>query len=125
MVNHEKLRRMELRKTSGTRNINRPIPPPSHRGPRYLVAHACFTCRKSFKVPGKDIGSNLCPECRGDLVFMGRAFKAPKQSNKREWRKIQALIERGYNFNAYRQSNPLNYPKNLADLKAFFSEIAD
>ena len=79
----EKRNRMSIRKDIG----NRPLSEASKRatgeipkvkGPDYLVAHACFECRKSFKYPVVRNAPAVCPQCRQPLSEMGRAFRAPK-----------------------------------------------
>lgn len=46
-------------------------------GHDYLVAHACFECKKSWKV-SLDTNGRICPQCGGHLCEMGRSFEAPK-----------------------------------------------
>ena len=66
MMNDEKYRRMELRRENGTRTVKPVVAPPFHRGPEYLIAHACFPCRKSFKMEPLDSDKkHKCPDCGG------------------------------------------------------------
>lgn len=105
----------------------RPIADTPHRlhastmrtaSPEYLVAHACFACRKSWKVR-KDI-SGGCPQCGGALHEMGRSFKAPKKSDAEQWEKVIALWSAGFRFWSYRShpdAEPL--PERLREVEAF------
>ena len=78
-MDEEKHRRMELRRNNGTREVKPVVTPSTHRGPEYLVAHACFPCRKSFKMRSLDANIvHKCPDCEGVVYEMGRSFTAPK-----------------------------------------------
>lgn len=97
----EKARRMEMRRKSGNRKIPAPLVPPSPRGgPDYLIAHACFACRKSFKIRFRE-NEAACPDCAGPLCRMGRAFKAPKKTDLKQWTKVQRLWLAGFRFFGY------------------------
>jgi hypothetical protein len=88
------------------------------RGPDYLIAHACFECRKSLKVRME--GASVCPECGGPLHAMGRSFKAPKRTDAEQWKKVEALWSAGFRFWSYRShpdAEPL--PERLRDLEDF------
>ncbi len=91
----EKARRMELRRKIGSRVIAPRTN--SYRSADYLVAHACFKCCISFKIEPRD-GPAPCPNCGSDLAYMGRSFKAPKKSNKMQWRKVEKLWLAGIRF---------------------------
>ena len=88
------------------------------KGPDYLVAHACFTCRKSWKVRSET--SAVCPQCSVPLNEMGRSFKAPKRSDTGQWEKVRALLNAGFRFWSYRshpEAEPL--PERLREVEAF------
>jgi hypothetical protein len=107
---------MELRRATGTRVIRSAPPPVS--GPEYLIAHACFECRKSWKLK-RDTGA-VCRDCGYPLHEMGRSFKTPKKSDAEQWDKVRALWEAGFRFWSYRSApdaEPL--PKRLRDVDAF------
>ena len=123
----EKRRRMQIRKNVG----NRPLSDealkatgkiPKQRFPDYLVAHACFNCRKSFKYAVEDkysvSYSKLCPQCGTDLFLMGRSFEAPKKSDKKQWLKVEKLRRAGFMFhtNTYEMAG---YPKKLGEVDLF------
>ncbi|RFA26237.1 hypothetical protein CAI21_17305 [Alkalilimnicola ehrlichii] len=114
--NEEKYRRMALRRAEGYRE---PSPPkrPVAAAESYLVAHACFTCRKSFKVHPREEGKAKCPSCAGELHVMGRSFKAPPMKDKEQWMKVQALFAHGLRFFSYR-----SYP-GAPKLPARFKEV--
>ena len=113
-----KSERMELRREIGNRVIAGPNVPPYHRGPAYLVPHACFGCRKSWKLA--ENASGVCPHC-GDVAHsMGRAFKAPRRGDTDQWRKVEALWRAGFRFLSNAGSyGGAPYPKELRDVEAF------
>lgn len=90
----EKARRTAVRRSIGNRRDPQPVALP--RGPDYLIAHACFACRKSSKVRA-DTGA-VCPQCALPLHEMGRAFKAPKKTDAEQWQKVEALWNGGFRF---------------------------
>lgn len=111
----EKARRMDLRRSTGTRGD--PRPHRAARGGDYLIAHACFECRKSWKVR---VDTGACPQCGSCLREMGRTFKAPKRSDVEQWQKVQALWSAGFRFWSYRShpdAEPL--PERLRDVDDF------
>ena len=113
-----KSERMEIRKEIGNRSIPGPTVPPRHRGPDYLTAHACFNCRKSWKL--SDDSAATCPQCAEPAHFMGRAFKAPKKSDKEQWQKVERLWNAGFRFfpnTGWRDVEP--YPERLRDVDEF------
>ncbi|MDD7974010.1 hypothetical protein, partial [Roseinatronobacter alkalisoli] len=82
----EKARRKTIRRANGTLQL--PIQPLADvsSGPDYLIAHACFTCRKSWKMTACEKG-NVCPHCGKAVFEMGRSFKAPRKSDTEQWQK--------------------------------------
>lgn len=110
----EKARRMELRKDVGNRIIEPSQPRPS--GPDYRVAHACFECRKSFKIITCD-ETPKCPECSGEIYWMGRSFKAPKKTDIQQWKKVRLLYAHGFRFTGSGAHPPL--PERLQDVVTF------
>jgi len=91
----------------------------------YLIAHACFDCRKSFKIAPRD-HSAVCPQCSGSLNEMGRSFKAPKISDTEQWQKIEKLWRAGFRFFSYRSypdAEPL--PERLRDVDEFIVRNPD
>ena len=109
---------MELRRDVGNRKIcSAPALPFSSRS--YLTAHACFSCRKSFKLSYGE--GHVCPECSKAIYLMGRAFKAPKQRNDEQWRKVQKLYALGFRFNRY-GGDYLSLPERLKEVDRFVEE---
>lgn len=66
-----------------------------------LFTHwACFDCRKSFaKEPVTDNErARICPDCRKQMVDMGKYFAAPRRLNKKRWEVMKVLADNGYKF---------------------------
>jgi hypothetical protein len=107
---------METRRAIGNRAVPGPYTSPYHRGPRYLIAHACFDCRKSWKRPGEQ--EHLCPECKTPLAMMGRTFRVPPRSKLDQWEKVRRLWDAGFRFwNTSTNAEP--YPADLRDVDGF------
>ena len=119
-MNEEKARRMELRKQNGTRGYGRDSPLP--KGPAYLVAHACFSCRRTSKVASRD-DELACPECGGTYYYMGRTFRAPKKRDDEQWRKVQRLYAYGFRFFGTGREPAL--PERLNEVDQFVVENPD
>jgi hypothetical protein len=111
----EKARRMSVRRSIGNRRDPQPVA--LSRGPDYLIAHACFACRKSWKVRA-DTGA-LCPQCALPLHEMGRAFKVPKKTDAEQWQKVEALWNAGFRFWAYPSPEVEPLPERLRDVPDF------
>ena len=86
---------------------------------RYLIAHACFYCRKSWK-KHSSAEISVCPQCGGPLCIMGRSFKAPKRTDIKQWEKVRILWFQGFRFWSY-GSNPdaEALPDRLQDVNDF------
>lgn len=113
-----KSKRMEISKAIGNRAISGPDAGVRTRGPDYLIAHACFDCRKSWKVSQES--NATCPQSAGSLHWMGRAFKAPKKSDVEQWKKVELLWRAGFRFmpnTGWRDVEP--YPERLREVAAF------
>lgn len=112
--------RMEVRREIGNRDSRDPHAPPYHRGARYLIAHACFDCRKSWK--RSDDHEHRCPECDGRLAMMGRSFRTPSRRKLDQWEKVRRLWNAGFRFWSYRSHpNAERYPADLREVDAFIS----
>jgi predicted nucleic acid-binding Zn-ribbon protein len=85
----------------------------------YLIAHACFQCRKSFKVSPRPEFSALCPQCGGTIFEMGRSFKAPASRDSEQWAKVEALYAAGFRFSSYRSADGPPLPDRLAEVESF------
>ena len=112
-----KQRRMKLRSDLENRVAEPVNPRPQNRHPKYLIAHACFSCRKSFKLdPGKP---RTCPQCGRILYEMGRSFRAPRSTDRDQWRKVQALYAHGFRFFGRGSSDAEPLPRRYRDVAPF------
>jgi tRNA(Ile2) C34 agmatinyltransferase TiaS len=112
---------MEIRKALGNRAVPGFYVPRYQRGPDYLIAHACFNCRKSWKLPEESTAN--CPQCGNSMSWMGRAFKAPKKTDTEQWRKVERLWSAGFRFHpntGWRDVEP--YPDRLRDVEGFIRQ---
>jgi len=117
----EKARRAALRRAIGNRRDPRPVVLP--RGPEYLIAHACFDCRKSWKVRAET--GAVCPQCASPLHEMGRAFKAPKKSDAEQWEKVETLWSAGFRFWSVGSTAVEPLPDRLRDVDDFLRRNPD
>jgi hypothetical protein len=92
------------------------------KSPNYLVAHACFDCRLSFKrATPKSGASAVCPNCGGEAFWMGRSFRAPAKSNTEQWQKVRVLYQHGFRFGTYRHGGP-SLPAKLSQVAQFLRD---
>ena len=89
---------------------------------QYLIAHACFDCRKSFKVAPRPDFTAICPNCGGHLHEMGRSFKAPPAKDAEQWAKVQVLYNAGFRFFSYRNTSGPSLPARLLEVESFIQE---
>lgn len=115
---------MALRRDAGNRLPPVPKPVRSTSG-SYLIAHACFACRKSFKIAPRSELKAACPNCGGAIHEMGRSFKAPPSRNLGQWAKVQVLHEAGFRFFSYRTFNCPPLPDRLSQVEAFIRDNPD
>jgi hypothetical protein len=54
---------------------------------------------------------------------MGRQFKAPKQNNVKQWRKVEKLIRNGVTFHSQRFSHMRPMPKVLREVAPFLQRV--
>lgn len=120
---NEKSRRMDFRRTNGTRAFGHPLKGLSTKTRAYLVAHACFDCRSTFKKPpaaAANQAGHKCPRCKSALHEMGRSFRAPAKNDLDGWKKIQALYAHGFWFFSYRSfENCPRLPERFRDVEPF------
>lgn len=114
-----KSERMELRRAIGNREVPGTRLPRYHRGPDYLIAHACFGCRKSWKIERREGPHPVCPQCGNAVHEMGRAFKAPKKSDDEQWKKVEALWRAGFRFWSIWSTDVEPLPDRLSDVEDF------
>ena len=115
----------------------------------YKFHYACFTCRKMFRqvnsydrelyaaFDAEMVGSEaqrrlhvekrvcLCPQCRQPMHNMGFDFKAPRQTDIKQWRKVELLHAHGYAYHSCGCSGPGYRPKTLKEVPAFLAEEAE
>ncbi|MCJ2184684.1 hypothetical protein MTR62_18610 [Novosphingobium sp. 1949] len=116
----EKQRRMEVRRSVGNRKVPGPDVVPYHRGADYLIAHACFDCRTTWKRSGDR--EHTCPECGNALALMGRTFRTPAKREDDQWEKARRLWAAGFRFWSYRsfpEAEP--FPEQLREVDAFIA----
>ncbi len=121
----EKYRRMELRRELGVRGFGASVRTFSSSIGGYLIAYACFACRRSHKRVPRAECIAVCPNC-GDVSHeMGRSFKAPATSDEEQWLKVQTLFAHGYRFFSYRSYACEPLPQRLREVAAFIAEHHD
>lgn len=88
----------------------------------------CFNCRISVKdgtrhcPPAGYTGLSLhqpvkaCTRCQSPMVDLGIDFKAPRRLDRRQWRKVALLHQKGYRFGRARRGS--RSPKTLQGAKA-------
>jgi DNA-directed RNA polymerase subunit RPC12/RpoP len=75
-------------------------------GAYYKEHLACFTCRKmvrkrsGWELPAEErqamhTGQIKCPDCGQPLAFMGKAFRPPRQTATKQWRKVEQEYRQG------------------------------
>ena len=92
-----------------------------NNNPDYTSPHACFDCRKSYKIAFRSTAPK-CPHCGSELWEMGRSFKAPMRVDREQWLKVQSLREAGYYFAFTTDRHHPPYPERLRDLDRFMAE---
>jgi hypothetical protein len=117
----DKERRMQSRRDLGNRRFGAGAKALSKSRAVYRIAHACFDCRKSFKISYRESGEAPCPDCGGIAYSMGRSFKAPAATDREQWRKVQALFAHGFRFFSYRSYRCAPLPERYRELKSFLA----
>lgn len=76
----------------------------------FLHKFACFDCRVAFKRRATEESNtgtawqaeseleHNCPNCGRKMAFLGRNFRAPKQSSKNKWQSAMLLWEAGFRY---------------------------
>lgn len=100
----------------------------------YKLPYACFNCRKVFKqsllgdIPPKQrpaSGEKIiikCPQCGKIMHSMGRDFKAPKQNDLKQWKKVEILFEHGFADHSCGCDGPGYRPATLLEVDSFLAE---
>ncbi len=107
----------------------------------YNLQHACFQCRKVFKVayhtkeqlraawlsrrisgrqPTTEFQEpqHACPQCGGHVEMMGRAFRAPRANDLDAWRDVELLVQAGFRFFSYSSGG---YPSGIRAIQEFIA----
>lgn len=91
----------------------------------YKDHYACFSCRKAFKQAARSGDADArpvvikCPQCAQPMSAMGLDFKAPKQKDVDQWKKVELLFQNGFTFYSCGCCGPGFRPAELADVDAF------
>lgn len=101
----------------------------------YKEKWACFECRKSFRktnrweiharpVPLAEDGERLvlCPQCGQRMNDMGLDFKAPRQNDIEQWKKVELLFANGYAFHSCGCNGPGPHPARLNEVPTFVAQ---
>ena len=97
------------------------------------MSFACLECCKSFK---REIDLSkrcpkelVCPNCGGTAINLGRHFKPPKQTDRKQWDKVRFLVDHGFRFQKiYDKANGglhIPYPDTLEQAKEFVVKWQD
>lgn len=89
-------------------------------GEAYKNRYACFSCRKAFKQYDRKHGTALsvCPQCKEQLVYVGKDFKPPRKEAKNTWTKLELITKVGrFQWNSCGCKGPGYIPKTLAEAK--------
>jgi len=123
VTKEEKYRRKRLLMDFGDKSYPNRTEIDNRKFTPYRIAHACFACRKSYKilVDFLDIKDGYkCPQCAGRLEYMGRSFKAPKHTDGKQWEKIKLLFDAGFLFSSYRSfPDAETLPETLREVEDF------
>jgi hypothetical protein len=98
----------------------------------YKDHYACFACRKMFRKPGAgemarpprqdEVREVPCPQCGAPMKDMGLDFKAPKQMDVKQWKKVAMLYARGIAFHSCGCGGPGPRPATLREVAPFLAE---
>ena len=98
----------------------------------YKHHYACFSCRKMFRqpersemarpVPRDETRVVPCPQCDQPMTNMGWDFKAPRQSDIKQWQKVRELAANGIFFSSCGCNGPGPRPATLKEVKPFLAE---
>ena len=96
----------------------------------YKQIYACFPCRKVFKQTSKyeltEEGWNKikhsCPQCGEGMKEMGHDFKAPKQTDVKQWKKVEILYQHGFTYHSCGCGGPGYRPAQLNEVHEFLEK---
>ncbi|WP_028544864.1 hypothetical protein [Paenibacillus taiwanensis] len=96
----------------------------------YKDIYACFACRKVYKQTSqyelteeeRSQMKHSCPQCGALMKDMGHDFKAPKQSDIKQWRKVEILFQHGFTYHSCGCGGPGHRPANLNEVYPFLEK---
>ncbi|MFS0553950.1 hypothetical protein [Brevibacillus sp. 179-C9.3 HS] len=96
----------------------------------YKDIYACFACRKVFKQTSKfelteeewNKIKHACPQCGELMKDMGHDFKAPKQTDVKQWKKVEILFQHGFTYHSCGCGGPGYRPAQLNEVNAFLEK---
>ncbi|AZH29646.1 MULTISPECIES: hypothetical protein [Paenibacillus] len=96
----------------------------------YKDIFACFACRKVYKqtsrfeIPKEEYEGivHVCPQCQTPMHDMGHDFQAPKQTDIKQWKKVELLYQNGYSYHSCGCDGPGYRPSQLQDVPGFLKE---
>ncbi|MBW5466874.1 hypothetical protein GPJ61_03155 [Brevibacillus formosus] len=96
----------------------------------YKQIYACFPCRKVFKQTSKyemteeewNKIKHSCPQCGEGMKDMGYDFKAPKQTDVKQWKKVEILYEHGFTYHSCGCGGPGYRPTQLQEVNEFLEK---
>jgi NAD-dependent SIR2 family protein deacetylase len=96
----------------------------------YKEHFACLSCKKTFKhqmwkferyARPQEARSDrvpLCPQCRKPMADMGLDFRAPRQNDHKQWRKVALIYRHGITFHGCGCGGD-ERPATLAEARVF------
>lgn len=96
----------------------------------YKDIYACFVCRKAYKQTSeyemteeeRNKTKHACPQCGKLMNNMGRDFKAPKQSDVKQWTKVEILFQNGFTYHSCGCGGPGYRPAKLNEVNEFLEK---
>ncbi|WP_409178828.1 hypothetical protein [Brevibacillus fortis] len=96
----------------------------------YKQIYACFPCRKVFKQTSKyelteeewNKIKHRCPQCGEEMKDMGHDFKAPKQADVKQWKKVEILYQHGFTYHSCGCGGPGYRPAQLNEVNEFLEK---
>lgn len=96
----------------------------------YKRHYACLSCRKGFKwpldarrgPPRDAVVEVKCPQCGEPMADMGLDFKPPRQRDLRQWRKVELLLQHGYDYRSCGCGGPGYRPRTLGEARRFVAK---